>query len=258
MRVALLSDIHSNLEALEAVIEDARKNSVTHFVILGDTVGYGPNPEECIKTVRNLNPRFVVMGNHDLSVAGVSMDMNREAMSSVEWTKGNISNDAKNWLTHLPFTARRGECIFVHSTLVRPQTFMYFLFDMKRFHFIEQEKIGKKACFLGHSHRPEIVYWKNGCVASRPLSNCDIHAFNMDGEKYATVNVGSVGQPRDNQWMATYVISEMHNWKPLSVELRQVEYDVDKTVQKIYKTSLPRYNAERLIRYKAGGNAGVF
>jgi len=252
MRVALLSDIHGNLEALDAVIEDARKNSVTHFVILGDMVGYGPNPEECIRTVRSLDPRFVVMGNHDLCVTGVYIGMNSEAMESVRWTRENLSDEAKDWLVKLPMTARRGDCIFVHSTLVRPSTFMYFMFEMRNAHFIEQEKIGKRVCFLGHTHRPEISEWNSrDCVVTHSLPFFgDVPKSDINPDKYSVVNVGSVGQPRDEQWMSTYVIAEMHNWKPSSVELRRVEYDVDKTAKKVYDAGLPSYNAVRLMKCK--------
>jgi len=252
MRVAILSDIHSNLEALEAVLVDAKKNGVTHYVILGDTVGYGPNPEECVNIVRNLNPRFAVMGNHDLCCTGVRMDMNHKAELAIEWTKNNISPGTKRWLEHLPFTAKRGDCVFVHSTLVRPRTFNYFMFTMRHTHICEQMALGKKVCFLGHSHGPEMVVWdeKQGlCMPAVPFFELGVEAP-VDRSLYNVVNAGSVGQPRDFQWMSTYIICDMHNWSPRTVSLRRVPYDAEKTAQKVFDSELPNYHGERLLKFK--------
>ena len=252
MRVALLSDIHSNLEALEAVVADAESKGVTHYVILGDIVGYGPNPEECVRLVRKINPRFVVMGNHDMAVAGVWIYMNRDAEAAVVWNRANMSVESIEWLKGLPFTANRGDCMFVHSSLVHPEKFNYFLFTLRPFHFAEQQVTGKRVCFLGHSHRPEMVEWneeENAVVPAVPFFDSGAPA-NFSQDTMSVVNVGSVGQPRDEQWKATYVICDMNNWKPQTAQLVRVEYDVDKTTRKIFDSSLPEYCGVRLFKHR--------
>lgn len=252
MKVAIITDIHANIEALEAVVEDARSNDVTHYVCLGDIVGYGPNPNECVKLVRSLNPSFSLMGNHDLCCTGVNMDMNSIARDAVEWTRRELDGECMEYLRHLPMTARRCKCIFVHSTLVRPETFNYFMFYGRDDHFMEQIKTGRKVCFLGHSHRAEMAVWNEEiqtAAQANPLFEFGRTAP-VDLNRWTTINAGSVGQPRDHQWKATYVISEMHNWNPQSVTLRHVEYDVERTAMKIFDSTLPKYCGERLLQHK--------
>jgi predicted phosphodiesterase len=252
MRVAIISDIHSNLEALEAVIADARKKSVSHFVVMGDIVGYGPNPNECVKKVMELDPSISILGNHDLFCTGVKMDMNPIAQQAVDWTIDHIDDNVVQYLRRLPMTAMKSECIFVHSTLFRPATFGYFMFNERDFHFLEQISTGKKMCFVGHTHRPEMAIWSHkeeSAIQASPLFHIG-KMVDVDPDVYTTVNVGSVGQPRDNQWKATYVICDMKNWSPKHVMLRRVEYDVEKTVKKIVDSSLPNYCGERLLHYK--------
>jgi len=252
MRVALISDIHGNLEALEAVIEDARNNSCTHFAVLGDIVGYGPNPNECVRAIMGLDPSVSIMGNHDLCCTGVGMDMNRIAFEAVEWTKMRLEEDVVEYLKGLPMTKSKSGCIFVHSILARPECFGYFMFEGRDFHFLEQIETGKKVCFLGHSHRAEMAIWSENlksAVQASPLFNIG-KMVDIDPEVFTTVNVGSVGQPRDEDWRASYVLCDMNNWRPVQVMLRKVEYDVEKTVGKIFDSDLPYYCGERLIKNK--------
>ncbi len=254
MKVAMLSDIHGNLEALKAVIKDAKSKGAKDYVILGDVVGYGPNPKECIKLVQKLNPSYMVMGNHDLCVSGVDMMMNPMAMAAIDWTKKNISSAHLNWLKNLPMTRRKNDCIFVHSCLHRPECFPYFMHEFMHYHMREQIKSGKMVCFIGHTHRPELVAWdeKNEeFIMPVPFFDAGVEA-QIDINLYTVVNVGSVGQPRDRQWMATYTMVEMEDWKPISAQLQRVEYDVYKTVAKIYAEDIPKYCASRLIKYKSG------
>lgn len=260
MRVAILSDVHSNLEALEAVIDDARNEDVTDFVFMGDIVGYGPNPVECISLAKSLNPSFFLMGNHDLFCTGVLMDMNPLALEAVKWTTAQLDSNTIDWLRSLPMTVSKKGCVFVHSILFRPQTFGYLMFEGRPLHFMEQIRLDKKVSFVGHSHRPEMCVCKDIEDDIRHLDPVLFESGNyieIEDSLYTAINVGSVGQPRDHQWKATYVICEMDDWVPKTMKLRRVEYDVWKTARKVFDSPISNYQGERLIKHHPDYSSGL-
>ena len=236
MRYAIVSDIHSNLEALEAVLESARGERIDRYLSTGDIVGYGADPEACLRRIRDLDP-VIVAGNHDWAVAGrLSLDFfNSYAREAIEWTRARLDADAKRWLGALPLTAKLGEITLVHATLHGPENFDYLLtaYDAH----LSLEILDTPICFVGHSHVP-VTFAQNGSVTFSFASE-----FSMDGTEKAIVNAGSVGQPRDGNPEASYGI---YDTEARLVEVRRVSYDIGSASRKILAAGLPPVLAERL------------
>jgi diadenosine tetraphosphatase ApaH/serine/threonine PP2A family protein phosphatase len=236
MRFALFGDIHANLEALEAVLTDAREQGCTDFVCLGDVVGYNANPSECLEIVRALGCP-VVKGNHDEDASGDhSLDtMNPTAASALIWTREQLTEEQREWLRKLRMVRQVGDFTIVHSTLDQPSHWNYVTnrFDATS-NFAYQFT---QVCFHGHTHVPR-VYVKDSKVHEVPAESVVIEPKS----KYF-INVGSVGQPRDGDWRASYAI-----YDPASslIVFRRVEYDIMKTQQKIIDAGLPEMLASRL------------
>lgn len=236
-KFAILGDIHSNIDALEVVLDDCRANGVTDFLCTGDVVGYNACPHECLSIIRDLGCP-VVMGNHDHYVSSDQnlMDFNPNAAAVIEWTRGQLTEDEMNYLAGLPFDVKSMGITIVHSTLDNPETFGY-VFDtlQAEAHFIHQIT---PLCFHGHTHCP-MIYEKQLAAVYR----IDAQDFKLPiGRKYF-VNVGSVGQPRDGDPRAAYVIYEP---KTRQVTFRRLEYDVQAAQERIRMAGLPERLAERL------------
>jgi len=236
MRIAIFADIHANLEALEAVLADAAQQSVTEYVCLGDIVGYNADPSACLEKVRDLACP-TVKGNHDEDAAGShSLDtMNPVAAAALEWTRTQLSDEQRQWLTRLRMVRQIAEFTAVHSTLDQPGSWNYVTnrFDaMANFSYQFTP-----LCFHGHTHVPR-VYMKTDRVQEVPADSIAIEK----GAKYF-INVGSVGQPRDGDWRASYAIYDIPSQH---VVFRRVEYDIVTTQEKIIAAGLPRMLAERI------------
>ncbi len=237
MRIALFGDIHANLEALEAVLADASQQGVTDYVCMGDIVGYNADPAACLEIVRAMNCP-TVKGNHDEDASGMhSLDtMNPVAAAALEWTRQQLSGEQRVWLNRLRMVRQVSDFTVVHSTLDQPTSWNYVTnrFDaMSNFAYQFTQ-----LCFHGHTHVPR-VYVKNSRVQEVPAESIAIE----DGSKYF-INVGSVGQPRDGDWRASYAILDMESQM---IVFRRVEYDIVKTQQKILAAGLPEMLAERLV-----------
>lgn len=236
-KIAIIGDIHANLEALNAVLDDCRAQSVTDFFCTGDVVGYNACPSECLKIIRELGCP-VVKGNHDHYVASVQdlSDFNPHAAAVVEWTREQLSDEEMTYLRDLPFVYTSMGMTLVHSTMDYPENFGY-VFDhlQAEAHFIKQIT---PICFHGHTHVPMIF--------EKQLSGVyriDPQDFKLPfGRKYF-VNVGSVGQPRDGDPRAAYVI---YNVKERMVTYRRVDYDVAAAQERIRMAGLPERLAMRL------------
>lgn len=236
MRIALFGDIHANLEALEAVLADASQQGVTDYVCMGDIVGYNADPAACLEIVRAMNCP-TVKGNHDEDASGMhSLDtMNPVAAAALEWTRQQLSDEQRVWLNRLRMVRQVSDFTVVHSTLDQPTSWNYVTnrFDaMSNFAYQFTQ-----LCFHGHTHVPR-VYVKNSKVQEVPAESIAIE----EGSKYF-INVGSVGQPRDGDWRASYAILDMESQM---IVFRRVEYDIAKTQQKILAAGLPEMLAERL------------
>lgn len=243
-RFAILADIHSNLEALEAVINDAREQSVTDFYCLGDVVGYNANPQECIDLIRNLGAT-TVCGNHDFYCSHEKSleDFQPHAAAVIDWTRRQLNADSEKWLEELPFSKTFFPYGFsmVHSTLDMPEMWGYVFdtFDAEA-HFTYQQTA---ICFHGHTHVP-MVFERHGSDVSRfPAPESGARVSLSYGRKYF-INVGSVGQPRDEIPLSSYLIFEPRS---RIIEFRRVPYDVQTAQDKIRKAGLPERLAERLL-----------
>jgi len=235
-KYAILGDIHSNLEALEVVVADAKEQGVTSFVCVGDVVGYNANPSECLEMIRELKC-VIVRGNHDHYCSHDESldDFHPLAANVVDWTRHQLTEEQSAFLRQLKLMRVVDGFTIVHSTLDMPEKWGY-VFDTleANANFNYQTT---SICFHGHTHVP-MVYEKQGGVSKTALTSLKI----VLGKKYF-INVGSVGQPRDGDPRSAYVIYDVKNKQ---VDLRRLPYDIAKTQEKIRKVHLPERLAKRL------------
>lgn len=237
----MFGDIHSNHEALDAVLTDMEKQKVTDRICMGDIVGYAAEPSRCLATVRQLGCP-IVMGNHDREGASETdlSDYRELARVAMEHTRKALSTEEKNFLKSLPYVLESPDFSVVHSSLIQPEMFFYMDSTMDaEFHFVEQAKL---VCFVGHTHVAG-VYVKLGSFQPVEDWGCPAN-LSLDPSQLYLVNVGSVGQPRDRDWRASYVIFEPATRR---VEWRRVEYDVALAREKISAAGLPAALGERIL-----------
>ena len=220
------------------MLEDCRTYGVTDYLCVGDVVGYNAAPAECLKIIRDLGCP-VVKGNHDdyISAVGKSLsDFNSSAAAVIEWTRGQLSAGDLEWLERLPFCETKMGITIVHSTMDNPESFGYVFENVQaEANFIYQKV---PLCFHGHTHCPMIYEKQIGAVY-----RIDAQDFKLPiGRKYF-INVGSVGQPRDGDPRAAYVL---YNPKERTVRFRRLEYDIAAAQAKIREAGLPERLAERL------------
>jgi predicted phosphodiesterase len=238
MRFAVISDIHGNLEALEAVLADARAEECTHFVCLGDIVGYNANPSECVQLIQELECP-VVKGNHDeqAAIAESTEGFNELAEEAIGWTREHLSREEKAWLSDLRLTRQVRDFTIVHATLDTPEQWGYVFNDLDAIASFTYQHTA--LCFFGHTHWPT-AFVRDDNV--RRLSTGQIVL--AAGRKYF-INAGSVGQPRDRDWRAAYCI--FHSSRQV-VEQRRVQYDLATAQKKIRRAGLPERLADRLAQ----------
>jgi diadenosine tetraphosphatase ApaH/serine/threonine PP2A family protein phosphatase len=236
MRFAIFGDIHSNLEALEAVLADAKDCGCTHHVCIGDIVGYNANPHECVEIIKGLGCP-VVKGNHDeqAHLNGSLEAFNPLADAALRWTRENLTDEDKQWLASLRLIRQVRDFTIVHATLDTPNQWGYVFNQLDAAASFNYQYTN--VCFYGHTHAPR-AYVRDEAVHHVPLEVLPIEF----GKKYF-INVGSVGQPRDGDWHASYCI--YHADKNL-VELRRVEYDINFAQDKVVDAGLPPRLADRL------------
>jgi predicted phosphodiesterase len=236
MKYALLGDIHANLEALTVVLEDCKKKKVTHYASVGDVVGYGPNPKECLNKIREMNIP-VVKGNHDdyCSSENELLGFNPQAAIAVKWTRDQLTAEERQWLAELKFTRHVESFTIVHSTLDMPSKWGY-VFD-KLAAAASMSYQNTAICFFGHTHVP-LAFIRENSIKGGTYSKIKIEV----GRKYF-INVGSVGQPRDGNPLAAYVTYDLFE---NIIELHRLEYDIKTTQKKIRAAGLPERLANRL------------
>ena len=236
---AILGDIHANIDALNAVLDDARREGVTDFLSVGDVVGYNAAPAECIRIVRDELHCPVVRGNHDHYVSYVEEsldDFHPIAASVVEWTRRQLSDEDIKWLHDLPLSRPVTGFTLVHATLDMPEHWGYVFDDLQAdTNFAYQRTL---LCFHGHTHVP-IIYEKrsDGVVHYEPTD------FKVELGQRLFINVGSVGQPRDGDPRASYVIYDSGT---RTVRFRRISYDVAAAQARIRAAGLPERLAARL------------
>jgi predicted phosphodiesterase len=237
MKYGILGDIHANLEALEAVVEEMGKHGVEKYVSVGDLVGYGANPVECIDLVRNQLKAVVTAGNHDFAaVDKLNIDFfNAYARESALWTRKTLPEEHKQYIRSLKLVEYCDNFTVVHSTLYSPELFEYIQTSYDAHLSFEQQTT--PLSFMGHSHVP-VNFFKRKNVS-----------FNMDTEvkldetTKIMVNVGSIGQPRDENPDAVCVVYDSDEGL---IRVTRVRYDVEKAAKKIISSGLPEILAERL------------
>ena len=236
MRFAIFSDIHANLEALEAVLADARQRKCTHFVCLGDVVGYNANPHECLERVRELDCP-TVKGNHDeqASISRFPTDFNQLAERAIKWTRDKLTEKDKQWLRDLPFQKQVRDFTIVHATLDTPEQWGYVFNNLDAAASFTYQHT--TICFFGHTHVPMVFIRDEG--VRREL----IDHVRIEPTKKYFINVGSVGQPRDGNCRAAYCVYDVEN---NLVQQIRVKYDLATAQKKVIEAGLPRPLAERL------------
>lgn len=241
---AIISDIHGNLEAAEAVLADIKQQGITEVYCLGDIIGYGPNPRECIDRVM-ASCKLTLLGNHDQGALFDPEGFNPGAERAIFWTRkqletGDPKGNEKRWefLGELPRTHRDGKLLFVHGSARNPLNEYVFPEDIYNQRKMERIfALVDQYCFQGHTHVPGVF-----TESLKFFSPEDVN-FEYDlGAEKILVNVGSVGQPRNHDWRSSYVVLNDNH-----LSFRRVEYDIDKTVAKIYATpELDNFLGDRL------------
>jgi predicted phosphodiesterase len=238
MRIGIFSDIHGNLEALDTVLKYLKENNIHKYICLGDIVGYGPNPNECVERIRELKCP-VVMGNHDYVAIGkgdVTL-FNVTARNAIEWTQGQLTKENLDFLSTLPFIYRTKHLIAVHSTPRDPERWEYVLTMDSALQ--NMEYYTEPVCFIGHSHTPFFLELDTKGNAQIIKDNPMIL---KDDYRYL-VNAGSVGQPRDNNPKSAFAI---YDTTQKTITLLRVAYDISTTQEKIINAELPIQLAQRL------------
>lgn len=220
MRRAVLTDVHGNLHALKATLKSIDDAEVDRLICLGDTVGYGAHPAECIELIRE-RCAVVLAGNHDWGVAGMTslLWFNADARDAARWTRKQLSQKQLDWLEELPLEVREGDIHFVHGSPESPEHWLYVRGALDAEHALKLS--GARLLFVGHSHMAAI------------------HRF----VKGAVVIAGSVGQPRDGDPRAGWCLFDDETGE---LEIVRVKYDVKGAQEAIRSTGLPDWLADRL------------
>jgi len=240
MKYGILGDIHGNLSALEAVLACLDEAGVETVISVGDVVGYGAAPRECIALLRERGA-VVVKGNHDAACIGELDDSNFNpyARAAVAWTRAELTDDDIRWLAQLPMTATLDHCQVAHGTLHRPELYDYVLSITDADPSLDV--MVRPVCFVGHSHIPLTVM--------RFVDSPERSAYTFDTEidlsqtTRALINVGSVGQPRDENPQTAYAL---YDSETRQVAIRRTNYDIELEATRIQNAGLPAVLHERL------------
>jgi len=236
LRYAILSDIHGNLDALKAVLSALSSEKIDAYVCLGDIVGYGPQPAECVHEIQKYGC-IVVAGNHDFAVSEKLNigNFNVLAKEAVLWTRAKLSAEDIEFLANLPLEERLEGFHVVHGTLYAPELFDYVQtsYDAS----LSMARMEAPLCFVGHSHVP--VTFVQGQVISYSLGQ----VVQINPRNKVIVNVGSVGQPRDKDPRACYAV---YDTESQTVLIQRTHYDIESVIAKIREAGLPVPLGERL------------
>ncbi|UCE72492.1 MAG: metallophosphoesterase family protein [Nitrospiraceae bacterium] len=234
---AIISDVHANLEALNAVLQAGEKENVDELLFLGDCVGYGPDPNLCIEMLYT-SAGILLAGNHDRGAVGLTdiSSFNPHARLALNWTSDTLTDHNKTVLKELPLIASvaEGDLLLVHASPYEPEHWHYITNEFNAFTAFRffQERI----CVVGHSHRPLIAEQSvEGSITLHP------ERVTLNDRGRYLVNVGSVGQPRDGNPDAAYAI-----FRENTITIKRVPYDIVVTQKKMKKAGLSEYLINRL------------
>lgn len=236
MRIALLADIHGNIDAMEKVLEFLDGQSIDQYACVGDVVGYGASPRLCLERIRSITS-LVVAGNHDHAAVGLTPvdHFNRDAKRAVLWTSQQLEEEDKKFLKELPLMVDTEFGTLVHATPDAPGRWHYIYTDLDALLCFEVFKT--QICFTGHSHIPIIF------ASGDPVSYTTRPRVKLSKEKKYLVNVGSVGQPRDGDCRSCVVI---YDDEERIIETHRISYDIEKSQSRILSAGLPDSLAIRL------------
>ena len=247
MHIAIISDIHANHEALTVVLADIKRRGITDIVCLGDIIGYGPNPRECLQDL--MGCKAVLMGNHEEAVLYYGEDFNAKAREAIDWTRDQLNRpdcpkeenyDLWNFLGVMEQLITTDEAMFVHASPRDPTKEYVTPDDVKKGRDKLEEIFTKfdTICFIGHSHISGVYTQELRYIDPKTIGN----EYRLEEGRKALVNTGAVGQPRDGDPRASYVTFDGR-----TVRFHRLEYDFKTTMDKIYKEErLPNYLADRL------------
>ena len=239
MKYLIIADIHSNLEALQAVLDDTENYGGFGDVwCMGDVVGYGPDPSACIKLLKTLDPKCV-SGNHDLAAAGKMdvSDFNSDAARANRWTAGQLSDEDREFLLTLPELIIEGDFTIVHGSPRQPawEYIAYGFTATDNFPYFDT-----RYCLVGHTHIPFVFEEAEGMANEGYLGHGDSLEL---GEKRLIINPGGVGQPRDNDPRASYAV---YDSETRTLAHYRVAYDLAVTQEKMEEAGLPHFLISRL------------
>lgn len=238
--IAILSDVHSNYEALKAVIKDIDAHDVTEIICLGDLIGYGPQPQECADLARERS-FDMVQGNHEQGLINIYYlhGFNQPAKDALRKTREMITDETYQWLVDHPKSIERYGCRFVHGT--PPRSVSQYIWKYEK----SMDKVfawyNEPVCFVGHTHDLKRFTFDGTETEVFPLPEGGIQ---LGPELRHIVNVGAVGQPRDGNNSAKYCL---YNTDSMALTVRFVPYDIQKTVKLIRSNGLHRGFADRLL-----------
>lgn len=240
MKYGILGDIHSNLSALEAVLARMDEASVETLISVGDVVGYGAAPKECIALLQE-REAIVVKGNHDAACIGELDDahFNPYARAAVAWTRSALSDADIQWLSRLPMTATLEHCQVAHGTLFNPELYDYVLSITDAEPSLDV--MTRPVCFVGHSHVP-LTVMRLADAPERTAYTFDTE-IDLTSTTRALINVGSVGQPRDENPQTAYALYDSDQ---RLASIRRTEYDIELEAARIQNAGLPAVLYERL------------
>ena len=246
MRVAIMSDIHGNREGFSAALDDISDRRIDQIVLLGDYVGYGPDPEWCVDTTMRLVEAgaLAVKGNHDHAIADPSESMNTIARATINWTRPRLSKAQCDFLAALPLTLELGEVALVHASLNSPERWHYILDDRRAVSSFRQTTARLIVC--GHTHQPTLISQDTAGTVRQHQALTAAPVPLLRSRRWLAV-VGSVGQPRDGSIAAAYAIFDTATSE---FEFRRIAYDVGTTVHKLRAAGLPEALAIRLQKGK--------
>lgn len=240
MRFAFISDIHANLEALEAVIDDISNQNIDEIICLGDIVGYGANPNECCEIIKSKCP-VTLLGNHDAAAVNQlsTQHFNIHAKIAIEWTSQNLKKESELFLEALPYKATKPSMTLVHATPYEPNMW-YYITSLEEAAF-NYQFFDTQLCFVGHTHIPIIIVLDK----EKELYVHQDTSINLDNVKEARllINVGSVGQPRDRNPNSCYGIFDSDTGV---FSYRRISYNIEKTQAKMKKIRMPEFLISRL------------
>ena len=241
MRLAIVSDLHANLSAAEAVFERIERLSIDRVICLGDVVGYGGNPNEVCALVRK-HAEITIVGNHDAAVSG-RMDYTnyyQAAREALDWTAGVLEEEHREWLAGLPYKVESDGLCFVHGSPIFPESFDYvFNLELARAHCRYNDRLSW-ITFMGHTHLTRSWRLNTGGAWNMPLA-----PFRASEHFKYLVTVGSVVQPRDYDPRSCFVVFDTESQR---IEHVRVPYDIRAAGERIREAGLSDHFARRLAR----------